>query len=308
MKIIDTVICCGDYESELIYTKVLLESPKVDEFIFIENAYDYRGNYKGYFLNRLFEQKRFDPFREKLTVFMEAKQFQASNPNSIDPPEFATAEAFLREVPTGNIIDNYDENDRILLTDCDEMFDFIDEERTRRVLGELGTDDPIQFERIRYWLDWDMMSFRSKGDIVSPSFKVKHLKNGVARLSNKKWVGRLVENGTRPFCFEYCNCFPIEGHYRKYSSSLHTYWTKEKIDEACLTGTWAKTAYQGPPDRNCRWDWLLRVKLHENNSPQYIIDNLDKLKTNLVPDNYIENRLKLYGFDGMFPENKDFDE
>lgn len=306
MKIVDTAIACADYEGDLIYLKILLENPHVDEFIFTENRYDYRGQDKGLFLKKLFKEPRFDPFRPKISVLEANRNFGLNvNTYGIDPPEFAQAEAYLREFATEYIVNKYGDEDRILLTDCDETFDFVDEGRTRKVLGELESDDCIQFERIRYWLDFDMLSFRSKGDIISPSYKVKHLKSGQAKLSEKKWNGRLVENGDRPFCFEYCNCFPIEGHYRKYNSSLHTMWSKEKIDQACETGTWAKTIYQGPPDKNNRWDWLLRVKLHKNNSPDYVINNLDTLKTNLVPDNYIENRLRLYGFDGQFPENKE---
>lgn len=309
MKIIDTSICCGDYEGDLIYLKVWLESQQVDEFIFTENSYDYRGIFKGYFLNDLFRQARFNHFRNRITVLQASKSLSiTANHNSIDPPEFAQAEAHLREFATNYIVNKYSDEDRILLTDCDEMFDFWDEWRTNKVLGELSTDDCLQFERIRFWLDFDVLSFRSKGDIVCPSYKVKHLKEGQAKLSQKKWNGRLVENGNRPYAFEYTNCFNIEGHYKKYGSSLHTYWSKEKIDEACLTGTWAKTTYQGPPSKTCRWDWLLPVNLHKNNSPKYVRENLDILKTNLVPHNYIENRIKLYGFDGNFIENKDFEE
>ena len=307
MKIVDVSITCAEYEKELLYLKLILESPTIDEFVLVENRYDYHGRDKGFWLDTALKEDRFIPFLPKVKLIQIEKNWGDLNKeNQLDPTEYHNAEVWLREVPTQYVLENFSDEDRVLVTDIDEVFDFTDDWRREKIIEELRTDDAIQFERIRYWLDFDMLSFRSKGDIISPSFKVKHLKSGLAKLSDKKWVGRLVENGDRPFAFEYCNCFPIEAHYRKYASSLHTFWVKDKIDDACLTGTWCKTGYQGPPDPNNRWDWFLRVELHENNSPKYVRDNLEQLKTNLVPKDYISNRLQLYGFNGLFEENKDF--
>lgn len=309
MKIVDTSICCAPYESELIYIKLQLEHPHVDEFIFTENCFDYRGFNKGYFLADLFKQGRFDPFRNKITVLQANRNFGFGiSDYNIDPPEFAQAEAFLREFATEYIISKYDDEDRVLLTDCDEMFDFIDEERTSRILKELNTDDPIQFDRVRYIFDFDNRAFRDYCDMVSPSFKVKHLKSGLARLSNKKWVGRQVGNDRNPMCFEYCHCFNYDGYIKKHMSSLHTCWTKEKLDEALQGNFWPATAYQRHPDNNNRWHWFMKVPLHKNNSPSYIRHNLEVLRTNLVNPDYINFRKEHYGFDGLFEESKDFND
>ena len=308
MKIIDSCITCGKHEIDLLWLKLHLET-EVDEFILIENRYDYHGRDKGYWLRDVMKEPMFLEFLGRVKIVELDKKFSdPSEEGRLDPGSYANAEWELRDASTQYILDKYSDEDRVFSSDVDEMIDFTDERRKDRLMRELKTDDPIQFDRVRYWLDYDMRSFRSFCDMVTPAFKVAHLKSGAAKLRDKKWVGRQVGNENNPLIFEYCNCFPLEGHYTKYFSSLHTQWVKHKIDEACQTGTWAKTGYQGPPNKGTRWDWFLRVKLHKNNSPLYVRENLAQLKTNLVPENYVENRIKLYGFDGNFAENQDFPE
>jgi hypothetical protein len=185
-----------------------------------------------------------------------------------------------------------------------------DGRRRDRIFKELAVGDAIQFDRVRYIYDFDNRAFRDIGDCINPCYTVGHLRTGVAKLRDKKWIGRLVGNEGNPVCFEYCHVFPkIEDYIAKHMSSLHTQWSEEKLRDAVEFNYWPATKYQNHPDKNNRWHWFQKVKLHKNNSPLGFCDikniNAD---TQWVPEDYIERRIKRFGFDGQFADSKDFPE
>lgn len=299
MKIIDVSIFCNAYEKELCLLKLQLENEVVDEFVWCENEYDYRGKHKGKILRAMLDgDPRFDPYRGKIRVISINKDFTEGKPlDGIDPVQFHNAEVYLRECSHNYIVGKYKENDRVFISDIDEVIDFTDAARRDFILGKFAEfdNDPIQFERIRYIYDFDNRAYRESMDIITPSFSVLNLQTGQAKLSDKKWVGHHIPVGVRPAIFEYCFCFPYEEILAKYNTSLHTCWSKGKIDRSLQCNFWTKTDYQGEPDLNNRWDWFEKVELDEWNSPRYIRENLDKLRTGNVPSDYKEQRFKHYG-------------
>lgn len=308
MKIIDSLIWCDDYEQDLLLLKLEMESPVVSEWIISHCSHNYHGEFKGDTLTKVLEQPRFGYWKDRIKVIYSDENLSGdpSLARNIDPVEFGNAEFKLRNAPTQYILDNFDDNDRILVTDVDEMFDFMDEDRAERILKELRTDDPIQFDRTRYIFDFDNRAFRDFCDMVSPSYKVKHLRRGIARLQDKKWIGRQVGNGSNPMVFEYCHCFPYNGYISKHMSSLHTQWSVKKLDDALRWNIWPQTDYQNGPDKNNRWHWFKKVELHENNSPWAVREYIAILATHLVNPWYINARLKDFNFDGNFKESEDY--
>lgn len=300
MKIIDVSIFCNEYEKELALLKLRLESPVVEEFIWCENTYDYRGKYKGPILAAMIEgDKRFSPFKDKITVVTMDTDFTGGRPLSgIDPKEFHNAEVSLRECATEYVLNSFADEDRIFVSDIDEMIDFTDTSRRGYVLDTLKYYglNPIQFERIRYINDFDIRAYRSPMDIITPAFSVLNLRQRHAKLSDKKWVGYPVPAGQNPAIFEYCFCFPYKDILAKYNTSLHTCWSKGKIDHSLEYNYWTKTDYQGGPDTNNRWDWFRKVELHQYNSPLYVREHLEVLRTCNVPQDYQQKRLATYGF------------
>ena len=304
MKIVDCFIWLAPHEKELLYLKFLLESPCVDEWVGVENHFTYRGDYKGPSLQQVVDgDPRFAPFRDRLTVISleaplcppeEARRWQGV----VDPPVFAEAEWRLRDAPLAHLLANYQDEDRVWVSDVDEMIDYSDPWRRDR-LHEAFTrhaGEPLQFDRIRYGYDFHNRWFREKRDMITPAFTVGNLCRGEARLRDKKWVGRPVDiEDDRPLIFEYSFCFSYEGVLAKFDSSLHTHWTREKIDQSLRCNHWPMTSYQ-EVSRNCRWHWLEFVELTEKNSPTHVRENLDALRTHLVPDDYRENRLREYGY------------
>ena len=305
MKIIDVSIFCDIYEKELVFLKILLERDVVDEFIWCENEYDYRGRYKGRILeNMIAGDERFADYRKKIKVITVSRDFTNGNSglvNELDPRQFHNAEEYLRNSATDYVIDKYKDGDRIIVSDIDEMVDFSSARRLDRIFScfkQFG-NDPLQFDRYRYSYDFDIRSYREEMDMVTPVYTVHNLRHGQARLSDKKWVGHHIPNGNMPCVFEYCFCFPYEGILKKFDSSLHTQWSKERIDISLETATWTRTQYQEwPPNQNNRWLWFERVPLTRENSPQYVRDNFKELSTGLVPEDYKERRIKYFGHDG----------
>lgn len=310
MKIIDTFIWLGPHEADLLYLKLLLESPCVDEWVGVENHYSYRGDFKGPSLAKVLEEDRFAPYRDRFTWISIPDNFSVApgtfGSDTIDPRPFAEAEWKLRDAPTTYLLQKYRmDHDMVFLTDVDEMIDFTDPWRRDRILHYLGREDTIQFDRFRYTWDYDNRWFREKLDMVTPCFSIGALKNGGAHLHDKKWVGTPVPiENHNPFIFEYSFVFPYDGILYKFNTSLHTRWVKDKIDASIEYNHWTMTAYQGDPDRNNRWHWFETAALSERNSPAYVRENLAKLKTNLVPEDYKERRLRRYGYCPNFPENE----
>lgn len=309
MRIIDSLIVNQLFELDLFYLKVLIESPCVDEFVVNECAYDYRGRFKGLvWKHAVSNDSRFDPYWDRITFNEINRNLSGIDPNSIgssiDPPQCAVAEWDLRDAPIPYLLDKYSGRDRVFTSDVDEVIDFADVNRRDRLLTLLRSDRMLQIERIRFSYDYHVRSHRSAGDVINPCYQIGHLRRGEARLRDKKWLGDLIPVGDNPLVFEYCHVFrDREDVQRKHDSSLHTQWSRPKIDTAIDTATWPQTSYQGNPDRNNRWHWFEAVELHERNSPRYIRENFDRLKTNLVPDNYRENRLKRFGHDGVHQQN-----
>lgn len=305
MKIVDTFIFLAEHETELMLLKFILEDPYVDEFIAIENHYTYRGDYKGAKLAGIINgDERFAPYRHKIKIFSIDRNFSDPNINrsAYDPPQFAEAEWSLREVPTDYLIKTCPDATRVFVSDVDEVIDFSDPERAERLLEWLRKPQPLQFERIRYWYDFDNRGWRSTMDMTTPAFTVGHLKQGIARLRDKKWVGIAVPNGDNPLIFEYSFCFDYAGILYKFNTSLHTNWSEVAIQQSLLCNHWTmRNGEQVCP--NNRYQWFEKVKLTPKNSPKYVRDNLESLKTRLVPDNYKDNRQWCYSFEANFPEN-----
>lgn len=309
MTVVDSVIVNDAHEADLLLLKLRLEWPVVSEFVINECHYDYRGRHKGGVWEGLIRtDERFAPYRDRITVNSIPENLSGISPDqigsAIDPPQCDQAERLLRNSPTLYLAGKYDDDARVFTSDVDEVIDFEDDYRRGRLLGLLGRDEPLQIERIRFHFDWNIRAFREAMDVVNPVFSVKHLKSGVASLSDKKWVGTPVPVGDNPLIFEYCCVFRNhQDLYRKFHSSLHTQWDNRLLDLSVECCHWPRTRYQGSPDPRNRWHWFERVALHERNSPKWVRDNLDKIRTNLVPTDYRTNRLKYYGHDGVHPQN-----
>lgn len=308
MKIIDTFIILGKHETELLYLKLLTESPCVDEWIIAENHYDYRGVYKGPQIESMLSESRFDPYRDRIKTFSIDKpfvEFKKGLSDQYDPIEFAESEWSLRDLPKPYIIDKYGDKDIVFVTDVDELVDFSDDYRKDKIYSELRFNTPVQFERLRYWWDFDNRNWWEANQRCRfiQTYPVHSLKRG-AVLRDRNSVGKAVMIDDNPLAFEYCFCFSKEDCWYKLSTSLHTNWQRDEFEDSINCNYWTQRNGE-KPNINNRYHWFETVNLHEKNSPKYVRDNLELLKTNLIPKNYRANRMKKYGSECLFDENRD---
>jgi hypothetical protein len=96
--------------------------------------------------------------------------------------------------------------------------------------------------------------------------------------------------------FEYSYCLASADELLvKKQTFPHTGFTKNDIEDALYLNSWIKSPERNEYlDMNKREDWFETIELTANNSPQYVRDNLNWLKTNVVNPKYKENRKNKY--------------
>lgn len=289
MKIVNTFLFSEPHESTLLYLKLLLESPMVNEFILIENSYDFKGNYKGVFAENILKDEKFLPFRDKIKIVTLDQRLTGGSAEK----ENFERENWQRTSPHDYICDNFNNEDLVLISDTDEMFDFTDSQRVAKFC-DITFNNPDKIVRIgrqRYWYDFDNMCFYPKFTI--PVVPVKYL-----RSDKKHWKSRHQDDnsyycGNNPIAFEYSYCFAnLEQLMRKKNTYSHTGFTEDDVKRALRVNSWVRSPNRGETTGNCKWDYFEFVKLTNDNSPAYVRSHLQELKTNLVDPNYKINRVK----------------
>jgi hypothetical protein len=293
MKIIDTILFAYEYEKEVLLAKFNLESEVVDKFLVIESEYTFRGQYKGFQLTKVLEDKRFEPFKEKIKhLKIKGNTFENMGLSHIEKDYFKI-EHFSRAYCMDYLVENYDDNDLILITDSDEAYDFSDPVR-RDVLLKIfkeNSDRGTQQRNIKMWFDWDNACFWS--DKYLPSHRLKLLKNGSSSFYNK--VSNCITTPTPILtCFEWAYAFPAEANWNKVNSFAHDKYTLPSMDRAYLGNHWHREPARGEILGRDPFDWFETIVLTEENSPKYVRENLENLKVNTINPNYAEYRVQNY--------------
>ena len=68
-KIVDSFLFSEVFEKELLLLKFILEDQHIAEWIILENAYSFQGEYKGLHAQELINSDdRFLPFKDRITI------------------------------------------------------------------------------------------------------------------------------------------------------------------------------------------------------------------------------------------------
>src|SRR5436190_5643735 len=118
MKIVDSFLFSEPYEKELLLLKFILEDKGVDEWIILENAYSFQGEYKGLQARKLVESdNRFKLFLHKI-AFIEKEQKTKQLPkHEVNDEETYKVEFWQRDLALDYFLKNYNEEDWILISD-----------------------------------------------------------------------------------------------------------------------------------------------------------------------------------------------
>ncbi|WP_337286871.1 hypothetical protein [Candidatus Methylomirabilis sp.] len=300
MILIDTFLFSEPSEKEVLLTKLNLGSDLVSEWVLVENAYTFRGEYKGLFAEHLIASPEFDPFRSRISVISLEIAFPKVRPDDSDGDDLTFPSQYAqRDSAMGHLLRRWSGQPDawVLISDTDECLDVSTPLKRHRLLRatRLGSD-LLTLDRRRFWFDFDNRWFAKRSTpLVRMSALAEWVRAGesLGELRGRGILGNSA-GGLNHLLYEYSTCFDISGVYRKYDTVAHVGMLREDIDRALSCNHRPQFRIKGQQLGLTRDDWLERVKLTERNSPTYVRENFERLRTGNIPDNYVENRRRLY--------------
>jgi len=295
MKVVDTFLFSEPYEAEVLLVKFHVQNAGVDEFVGIECDYTFRGEQKGHHLQALLDtDERFAPFRNKTRVLTINDNLFEKLCDKHGEKDYFKVEHASRAACFEYIDAKYEDDDRILLSDADEMLDFNDARRYNALmeLFNTRTQESLDIQNFKFWYDFDNLCYWPDKFIATHS--LKHLRDDRAQFDNKNGGCQQCRCAI-PLAFEYAYCFPFEDNWKKLNSFAHDNYTREALEKGLKFNHWHREPARGERLGQTIYDFFETVKLNDDNSPKYVRDNLDTLKLNNIPEHYRYNRFMEYG-------------
>lgn len=307
--IIDTLLFSEPHESDLLYLKFVLESNFVDLWMIQENHFTTQGEYKGIFAQKmLLEEERFKPFLSKVVLCSDNEQHGTENNENVN----FMREKWQRAICLKGLRDIANDHDIIVVSDVDEAIDFSDKNRIERFFDIVNQNksQPVSIGRMRYWYDYDnrcyipglMIPIIPYSILRQYPQLISHIR--LCNNTNPKSTTPIISDGIKmynagedPIAFEYSYVFrSIDDIWRKKTTFAHNNYVYDCLKVGLECNHFPSSPLRGDSKPGThQHDWLEKVELTEQNSPKYVRDNLEKIRTNLVDPNYKENRAKRYG-------------
>jgi hypothetical protein len=314
------------YEAELLLLKLEMESDIVDEWIVIESAYTFQGEYKGHYLkNIVTADSRFQRYRSKITICEENEnhnRFYLMPPLGylnryvkLRIPKFRSqlvalseeagffAEKNQREVVIDRLVRNYEDEDYLILTDVDEMLDGTDGGKREAILGVLKSSEPsFKVRRKIFMYDFDNVTFRKRYSPVLNIAAIKKMKSQIRHWVAQHIRTRLIWGGMKEIKFdkdlfyEFSYCFDKSKIIRKEKTYAHTGRGEVAIERALLCNhSFRDINMINQEFIASKEDWFEKIDVSTNNLPSIVVDRFESFRTNSVAANYKEMREKYYG-------------
>ncbi len=296
MKIVDSFLFSEIFEKELLLLKFVLEDSCVDEWILLENAYSFQGDFKGlqakYLLN---SDDRFKPYLHKVTIISEERATAVLSKDEVLDNEAFKIEYWQRDLAYNHFMSKYSDEDWIIICDVDESLDFSDVSRRTELLHRMKADKQgiLHVSTKRYWYDFDNdyqplygIPMCSKTYLQATGKKLHHVRIDYHADLKMKWNNIIG--------FEYSSCFNIEEIYRKLATNSHMAVKMDELKQALRCNHRPISKARRMEIKNNRRFFFETVELTEANSPQYVRENIAWLKTYNVDLNYEDNRYNDY--------------
>jgi len=307
-----------EYERDLLLLKLTVENPFISKWVIVENSYTFQGQRKNKYLDQIINEKEFDKFRDKIhlisldknfhldyepSLFLVVKrrvkrwlnQFLGRKYELIPYSEFAAfhCEIEQRYAAERYIAENFDNDDIVFPGDTDEIWDLNDGKYKSFVEIVNKHRKPIHFFRKVFCYDFDNYSNRER---YAPVIRVRDiLKRKYAFHYYKHQGEKNIFTSTQIYFFEYTYCFSKPAMIRK----LRTFAHVTDLDDSALEFSLRHNISLTTPDNanitffNNEENICTREVLTEFNSPLYVREHFNYLSTNLIPENYLENRENL---------------
>jgi hypothetical protein len=302
MIIVDSFCFFEPYQTDMLLIKFHVESPWVDEWVITENTYSFRGDYKGtpHVLKGILEtDKRFERFLPKIKI-IEVEIERKCRPK-VEDWEIIFLQ---REAQKEYIYNKYPPKTWLLVSDIDEIIDFANPDKGSIMCETLYEHDgePVRPNPIFYAYDFDN-TFSSPGDWPGMVWtQLSYLQQRNIRLEQPRVehaVGYLMPRGLTGY--HYHSCSSAKHIWRKLNTYGHTNFLKDDVNKWLYYNHSMFRSLLGEKIDPTRFK-LERVELTEKNSPAYVRENIEWLKTHSVHPNYKENRQKWFAGDYSFPD------
>ena len=304
MKLVDTFMFSEAYETDALLIKLHCEGPVVHRWIIVENEYTFRGDHKGFSLAAILgSDPRFAPFLDRIMLIATSirqsdEVLAAATTDTERERVYFQIEWAQREAARTFITNNYGDDDFMMVSDLDEVIDATTDKKRNdliRIITNYG-EKIISVPVIEYVYDYDCISAAIN---PLPIIPISMLKNGglaIVTLRGAKYSAPVV-----PFDLNlgigYRNCFKYNSLKRKYGTYSHVMPIDEELDVSLSCNREIQTKVRSDHDSIFHprsTIWYDRISLTERDAPQYVLENLDSLRTGNIPDNYQENRARRY--------------
>lgn len=296
VKIVDSFLFSEVFEKELLLLKFILEDPHISEWILLENAYSFQGEYKGLHAKNLLQSDdRFFPYINRITIIEKELQPELLNKELVQDEKAFKVEFWQRDLAHDYFINRYGDNDWIIISDVDEALDFTDEIRCNELFDRMQNDEQgvLHVCTKRYWFDFDN-EYKILYGI--PMCTKKYLLENNKKLHDVRFEfhADLKMEWNNIIGFEYSSCFDADNIFRKLETGSHMGFSKENLTKALFCNHRVISEKRKRTLKPTDKFMLDTIVLDDRNSPKYVRDNLAKLKTYNIDTNYVANRMKAY--------------
>jgi hypothetical protein len=297
--IIDTFLFSEPHEKEALLIKLMLGGDFIREWVVVENEYTFQGEYKGVFAQQVLDgDERFAPFRDRIHVISASMQHPPIDYNRKDiDTQGMDSERRQRSLAQDYIISKYPDDAWVLLSDADEALDltsFADNLFFLETKLKTAQNGMVQIPRRRFWYDFDNLWNAVR---ATPIVTVARLRQATGDMGmgllRSDYIGAVPE-WERTLVFEYSYCYQKEHILRKYQTFPHGGYTEEEILQTMHCNHIPISSFRGSKIDLHRDLWMEKVTLTEVNSPVYVRQNLETLRTSVVAINYKQNRKEAY--------------
>jgi len=299
MKLIEAFLFSELHEKDLLLLKFKLSNGLIDEWLICENAYSHQGDYTGLIARNLIENDdAFKEYRHKVKYIEGNRQFDIIDKTKKQDSLAFKCENWQRELGYDFFIKNYADEDCILIHDVDEMCGFTDKNRADEFfqkLKEIKHKGMMRIPRLRFWYDFDNKFDQLYGSVVcSKAFLLKNPHLTFSEL-RRLYTSQPDSGWENIIVFEYSSCYHLDALMRKMDTNPHTGVNMQALNQALRCNHRTLTLFDLPKRlKPTKKFFFEKVTLDDTNSTQYVRENLQHLKTNIVDENYRNNRKKDY--------------
>ena len=212
MRIVDAFLFSEPHEKEVLLIKLNLGARHVTEWVLVENEYTHQAEFKGLHAREMIDgDPRFDPFKDRLTIISGTHRFPEVDRARIDEQGLA-ADRAQRELARDYLLDTYDDDTWVLVSDADEALDVSSDENYDylcRKVAKLGAP-VVPLPRTRYWYDIDNLWLDRRATTLVRLGEIRHHDTEMGQ-HRQTWTMRPIQ-WPKSLVYEYSVLLPARGH------------------------------------------------------------------------------------------------